>query len=287
MQTIHESKYLRAAVKEEKKRGRSVAFVPTMGNLHAGHLQLVKRAHELADCVIVSIFVNPMQFGANEDLDTYPRTPQEDQLALEALNTHYLFTPSVATMYPAGIQDHTRVSISELGSQLCGKTRPVFFEGICTVVSKLFNLVQPDIAVFGEKDYQQLTIIRRMVADLCMPIEIIGVPTTREENGLAMSSRNNYLSPGQKDTAAEIYKKLCEVRNAITDGNTNYQQLCADAKGSLTEKGFEPDYFELRNGNNLEHVSDGETAAKLVLLVAANLGSTRLIDNIAFQTKTD
>ncbi len=255
-----------------------------MGNLHAGHLQLVKRAHELADIVVVSIFVNPMQFGAHEDLDTYPRTPVEDQLALEQLDTHYLFAPSVKTMYPAGIDDHTRVLITDLGSQLCGVTRPVFFEGICTVVCKLFNLVQPDIAIFGEKDYQQLAIIRRMTVDLCMPIQVIGVPTVREANGLAMSSRNNYLSPEEKATAAEIYRQLCATRDAILSGASDYSRLCSEARTGLQDRGFEPDYFEVRNADNLNPVNDGDTVAKIVLLVAANLGGTRLIDNMAFST---
>jgi len=284
MQTIHETRYLRAGINKEKQAGKNIALVPTMGNLHEGHLQLVKRALELADIVVVSIFVNPLQFAVHEDLDTYPRTPGEDHLALEQLGVHYLFTPDVANMYPSGIEDHTRVSVDKLGSQLCGKTRPVFFEGVCTVVCKLFNLVQPDLAIFGEKDLQQLTIIRRMTSDLCLPIEIIGVATAREANGLAMSSRNNYLSGEEKATASRIFQILCEAKEKAQSGSKDYTQICEQALNQLESAGFQPDYFEIRNASNLDTIDDGETVGRLAILAAAMLGNTRLIDNIIFDT---
>lgn len=284
MQTIQETRYLRAAINKEKQAGKNIALVPTMGNLHDGHLKLVRRAHELADIVVVSIFVNPMQFAAHEDLDTYPRTPGEDRRALEQLGVQYLFTPDVATMYPSGIEDHTRVSIDKLGSQLCGKSRPVFFEGVCTVVCKLFSLVQPDLAIFGEKDLQQLTIIRRMTSDLCLPIEIIGVATAREANGLAMSSRNNYLSEAEKATASRVFQTLCEAREKVLSGRKDYSRICEHALSQLESDGFQPDYFEIRNASNLDKIEDGEKTGSLAILAAAILGKTRLIDNIIFDT---
>ncbi|MBT8148716.1 MAG: pantoate--beta-alanine ligase, partial [Gammaproteobacteria bacterium] len=218
MQTLHQVKYLRAAVRAEKEHGRRVALVPTMGNLHEGHLQLVRRAHEMADVVIVSIFVNPMQFGDSQDLDNYPRTLAEDQAKLEHEHAHYLFMPENSEIYPHGTEAHTKVNNDALGTILEGHSRPGHFEGVCTIVNKLFNLVQPTLAVFGEKDYQQLAIVRRMAEDLCMPIDIIGVPTVREPNGLAMSSRNSRLSDSERDNARVIYSELQAIKNQIIAG---------------------------------------------------------------------
>lgn len=279
MQTITQVKYLRAAVNAEKDKGQAIALVPTMGHLHEGHLQLVRRAHEIAEVVIVSLFVNPMQFGEGEDFDTYPRTLAEDQEKLEAENVHYLFMPEDAEMYPNGTADHTSVAVKEMGSILCGVSRPVFFEGVCTVVCKLFNLVQPTCAVFGEKDFQQLAIIKRMVSDLCMPIDIVGVPTARAHDGLALSSRNSYLNTVDRARAPALYENLKQTRDEIAGGNHNYTQLIQQARDKLSKSGFDVDYFEIRQSSNLAEASQ-PSDAELVILAAANLGKTRLIDNI-------
>ena len=282
MQTIKESKCLRAALSSEREKGRRIVLVPTMGHLHEGHLQLVRRAHEIGDIVVASLFVNPMQFGANEDFDTYPRTESEDQEMLKSENVHYLFMPEIGEMYPNGTKQHTKVELTELGSVLCGASRPVFFQGVCTVVCKLLNLVGPDAAVFGEKDFQQLTIIRRMASDLCMPIDIVGVPTARTEDGLALSSRNSYLTDAERDTAPLLYATLQAARDRILqdNGTLNLQSLIDDAREELAGKGFDVDYIEIRHKSGLELAKDGDKPEELVIIAAAMLGKTRLIDNL-------
>ena len=255
----------------------SVALVPTMGNLHEGHLTLVKRAQQHADVVVVSIFVNPMQFGANEDLDSYPRTLEQDCRALEALGVNAVFTPQVEDMYPRGMEHQTRIEVPGISDILCGANRPGHFVGVATVVCKLFNMVQPQFAVFGEKDFQQLQVIRLMTQDLSLPIDIIGVPTARAETGLALSSRNGYLSESQREQAAVIYRTLAGIAEKINAG-TSVEAARQWAVTELETAGFAIDYVEIRNANNLQPAS--ATSGRLVALIAAKLGSTRLIDNL-------
>lgn len=279
MKTVHTIAEVRAQVRSWQKAGEAVAFVPTMGNLHAGHITLVREGHKVAQRVVASIFVNPTQFGPNEDFDKYPRTLDEDSKKLAAAGCDLLFAPSVEEMYPHG-RTQTVVHVPGLGDALCGRSRPGHFDGVSTVVSKLFHIVPADIALFGEKDYQQLAIIRRMVADLCFPIRIIGVPTVREASGLAMSSRNGYLSPEQKETAAVLYRSLVAGRDAILGGRRDYSVLAAEIGAGIEAAGLVIDYIEIRNGHTLAAAEAADTA--LVIAVAARLGTTRLIDNIAF-----
>src|SRR5262245_8073237 len=218
MQVVARPSELRALVASWRRNGERIAFVPTMGNLHAGHGDLVRRASELADRVVVSIFVNPLQFGPNEDFAAYPRTPDDDRRLLESLDAHLLFMPEVDEMYPLGQAATARVVVPDIDSILCGAFRPGHFTGVATIVTKLLNLVQPDVALFGEKDYQQLMIIRRAATDLCMPMEIVGVPTRREADGLAMSSRNRYLSAEQRALAPRIFAELERVRRELEAG---------------------------------------------------------------------
>lgn len=261
-----------------RKRGLRVALVPTMGNLHQGHAMLVTRAHELADKVVVSIFVNPLQFGPNEDFDRYPRTPEQDHALLEAHRTDLLFAPGVQDMYPPSSTPHTVVTVPELSSTLCGAVRPGHFAGVATVVAKLFNSVVPDVAVFGEKDFQQLTIIRRMVKDLGMPLEIVGVPTVREANGLAMSSRNRYLSDAQRQQAGQIYANLIAVAESLKQGRRDYGALEQRAVAQLERAGFKVDYVSIRDADDLQPPKP--QSKKLVALAAAHVGKARLIDNV-------
>lgn len=280
MQTLNQVKYLRAALNADKNHGSSIVLVPTMGNLHEGHLQLVRRAREVADIVVVSIFVNPMQFGASEDLDSYPRTLTEDQDKLDAENVDYLFIPDATEIYPSGINNHTIVANPCLSDRLCGLHRPGHFSGVCTIVNKLFNLVQPSVAIFGEKDFQQLAIIKRMVSDLCMPIDIIGVPTARAHDGLALSSRNQYLNNIDRVKAPIIYDTLQKTRDAIAAGSKQYETLCETAKIDLASAGFNVDYFDVRNQDNLSLLKNNADDTEIVILTAATLGETRLLDNI-------
>lgn len=263
-----------------RREGKSIAFVPTMGNLHEGHLQLVRRARELADAVVVSIFVNPLQFGANEDLDAYPRTMTADKEALFAEGTQLLFAPNAAEIYPDGMEQQTLVSVPDISETLCGAARPGHFQGVATVVSKLFNIVSPDVALFGQKDFQQLAIIRKMVTDLCMPIEIVGVPTARDLDGLALSSRNGYLTEEQRAKAPALRRALLNTRDAIANGYDNYVDLAEYATHALETDGFAPDYFALRDARTLKDI-DASTE-EILIIAAARLGNTRLIDNITF-----
>ena len=258
-------------------RGERIALVPTMGNLHEGHLRLVDTAREHGDRVVVSIFVNPLQFGPGEDYERYPRTLEEDQAKLEARGADLLFAPPVDEIYRRPLAESTFVEVPEITTILCGASRPGHFRGVTTVVAKLFNLVQPDVAVFGEKDYQQLQVIRRMVADLDFPVEIVGVPIVREADGLALSSRNAYLSPQERVRAPQLYCSLCEVRDAIVAGERDFTALCRRQWERLRQAGFRPDYFEIRRADLGEAGPDDRP---LVILAAAWLGQTRLIDNL-------
>lgn len=269
---------LRSAVLQWRSENRRIAFVPTMGNLHAGHASLVQRARELADVVVVSVFVNPLQFGPKEDFAAYPRTPDEDRALLESLNVDLLFTPEVADIYPLGQQASVRVNVPGLEDILCGAFRPGHFMGVATVVTKLLNLVAPQVAIFGEKDFQQLMIIRRAANDLCMPIDIVGAATTRESDGLAMSSRNRYLTAEQRALAPRIFAELEKARVAIERGDRNYAQLEAAGMQALNEAGFRTDYFAIKDAATLDAPNDRDK--DLVVLTAARIGRARLIDNV-------
>ena len=277
MITTGEIDSLRTQV-ESWRRGGNVAFVPTMGNLHAGHLSLIEAAHKVADRVVASIFVNPLQFGAGEDFDNYPRTLERDAAMLAAEGTDLLFAPSVRVMYPKAQAEQTRVEVPGLSDVLCGACRPGHFIGVATVVCKLFNMVQPDIALFGNKDYQQLMVIRRMVQDLAMPVKIIGVETMRESSGLAMSSRNGYLSDGERAIAPVLYRVLTGVAQALREGSQDFAGLQAQAARELDDNGLRTDYVAIRNAADLLEPVAGED--RLVVLAAAFLGKARLIDNI-------
>ena len=250
-----------------------------MGNLHAGHLALVEQAHHHADAVVASIFVNPMQFAAHEDLSTYPRTLEADLTALEAAGVDVVFTPSDREIYPEGSASHTAIHVPSLGDALCGKDRPGHFDGVCTVVYKLFQLVKPDVAVFGEKDLQQLLIIKKMVGDLGLPIEIQSGATQRAEDGLALSSRNHYLSAAERAIAPKLFSTLTACAESLPSASQNsIETILASSRGELERAGFTLDYFELRGLPMLQPVSDA--TQDCALLVAARLGQTRLIDNI-------
>ena len=276
MRTLREIPALREALADVRRRGDRIALVPTMGNLHDGHLALVAAARERAEVVIATIFVNPMQFGAGEDLDAYPRTLEADQAGLEAAGCDLLFAPETATVYPRSLEAQTRVVVPDVTEGLCGASRPGHFDGVSTVVAMLFNLVQPDIACFGEKDYQQLAVIRRLVDDLHFPIEVVGVPIVRAEDGLALSSRNGYLSAEERATAPRLYRTLCELRDALEAGDDTEATLAGGIQ-RLGEAGFAPDYLALRAAD-LGPVT--ATTREAVLLAAARLGTTRLIDNL-------
>ncbi|WP_369989630.1 pantoate--beta-alanine ligase [Pseudomonas xanthosomatis] len=278
MNTVKTVRELRAAVARARGEGKRIGFVPTMGNLHSGHAALVTKAAQRADFVVASIFVNPLQFGAGEDLDKYPRTLAADQQKLLEAGCQLLFAPTVEEMYPDGMAVQTRVSVPQLSEGLCGASRPGHFEGVATVVSKLFNMVQPDLAVFGEKDFQQLAVIRAMVRDLNMPIQIIGEPTVRAEDGLALSSRNGYLNAEQRAAAPALYRVLSAMAEAIRRGQRDFAALLADGQAQLDAAGFRKDYLEVRHALTLRpaQVDDRD----LVVIAAAYMGNTRLIDNL-------
>jgi len=269
---------LRECIRVQRAQGKRIAFVPTMGNLHAGHLQLVRQAQILADYVVVSIFVNPMQFGPNEDYGGYPRTLDADKRALQEAAADLVFVPDVQEIYGGDPGQVTRVEVPGFEGDLCGRSRPGFFTGIATVVTGLFNRVQPDIAVFGEKDFQQLLMIRRMVRDLCMPIEVHGVAIVREADGLAMSSRNGYLSATERATAARLFQVLNELKTALEGGASDLAALEQSALDNLSAAGFNPDYVSIRQRGDLR--VPAPDATELIVLAAATLGTTRLIDNI-------
>ncbi|QSX36507.1 pantoate--beta-alanine ligase [Shewanella sedimentimangrovi] len=270
---------IRAQVRAWRARGETVAFVPTMGNLHAGHIHLVNEARKRADHVVASIFVNPMQFGKNEDLDAYPRTLADDQAALTAAGCELLFTPTPEIIYPKGLDAQTFVEVPGISDVLCGASRPGHFRGVATIVLKLFNIVQPDVALFGRKDFQQLLVIRTMVEDLSLPLEIVGIDTVREASGLAMSSRNGYLTADEKQRAAALKRALDQLASDIQAG-MSVAQACTKANDSLRQAGFTPDYMEVRSARTLAEATDADR--ELVVLAAAQLGKARLIDNLCF-----
>lgn len=274
--TVHE---LRRQIQAWKQNGLKVGFVPTMGNLHQGHLSLVKIAQQSCDKVVVSIFVNPKQFGPNEDFDSYPRTFESDEAQLSDLNTDALFFPSVIEMYPNGVEQTTVQVPDKLTGLLEGASRPGHFDGVSTVVTKLFNMVQPDLAVFGQKDFQQLAVIKAMVDDLAMPIEIITAPIARDEDGLALSSRNQYLNAEQRAIAPKLNTVLLDIEMATMSGNRNYPELCTSAVNQLLAEGFDKvDYIQVCQADTLLPASD--TDSSVVILAVARLGKTRLLDNI-------
>jgi pantoate--beta-alanine ligase len=279
MHTISGLDNLRELLQGWRRCGERIGFVPTMGNLHEGHLQLVRRARSLSDRAVVSIFVNPMQFGPGEDFDTYPRTLEDDKAQLEQEQADLLFAPAVDLIYPSGLNETTRVQVPGVGEGLEADSRPGFFVGVATVVARLFNLVQADIAVFGEKDYQQLAVIRRMVKDLCWPIAIEAVPTVREADGLAMSSRNRYLSAEQRKRAPLLYQILCQAAEGVRGQQRACAELEAQATQRLEQAGFTPDYVSIRDAVTLQPIEPGDSRA--VVLAAARLGRARLIDNVS------
>ncbi|MCW8964817.1 MAG: pantoate--beta-alanine ligase [Gammaproteobacteria bacterium] len=281
MLTVSSVEALRDQVAQWKQQDNIIGFVPTMGNLHAGHLALIDRAKQAADKVVASIFVNPTQFGPNEDFDSYPRTMDADSEALVQHETDLLFTPSVETMYGTGGQTMMVHVPDELNDMLCGVSRPGHFNGVATVVSKLFNQVQPDIAVFGQKDFQQLAVIRQLVKDLAFPIEIIGHETMREADGLAMSSRNNYLAEQERQLAPHLQKALLELTEQIKTGRQKTETAIKNTLKQLEENGFDVEYVEIRRQSDLKTPELGDNS--LVALVAAKLGRTRLIDNCLFE----
>ena len=278
MQTLHQIPAVRQALTALHAADETLAFVPTMGNLHEGHISLVRHARALADRVIVSIFVNPLQFGPSEDLDSYPRTLSVDANALIDEGVDYLFAPSVNEMYPHGIAGQTLVKVPDLTRHLCGESRPTHFDGVTTVVSKLFHIIGPNYAVFGRKDYQQLVIIRKMVLDQDIPVEIHGCRIVREPNGLAMSSRNRYLTEAQLRVAATLSDVLREAQQKILAGVRDYPTLESKICQQLESAGFVPDYVSVRHSHTLEVATAQD--AELTVFVAAFLGTPRLIDNI-------
>lgn len=269
---------VRENVRGWKGEGLRVALVPTMGNLHAGHLELVERAGDYADRVVTSVFVNPLQFGPGEDFAAYPRTLEDDARLLADAGVDLLYAPGVEVMYTRQASEQTRIEVPGLSDILCGASRPGHFSGVATVVFKLFNQVQPDVALFGEKDFQQLLVIRRMVVDLDGPVEILGVPTVRAADGLALSSRNRYLSAGQRAIAPALYRTLRAVADAVRAGRRDYAALEKEGVERLEAAGFIPDYVSIRRVEDLERPGGGDR--ELVILAAGFLGGARLIDNI-------
>lgn len=271
---------LHAALTPIRAARKRIGFVPTMGNLHDGHLKLVQEARQVCDVVVVSIFVNPTQFGVGEDFEQYPRTLDADSKLLFDAECDILFSPSVEQMYGSAAQ-YTSVQVDAIANDLCGKTRAGHFTGVATVVTKLFNIVQPDMAFFGEKDYQQLAVIRHLTRDLCFPIDIVGVATLRASDGLALSSRNGYLSPEQRQQAPMLYRVLSDVAAQLQSGARSYRDLSAQAIKQLTQAGFVVDYLDIRQPDLSAAQPDSQ---EWVVLVAARLGKTRLIDNLQVKT---
>ncbi|EAP8713339.1 pantoate--beta-alanine ligase [Salmonella enterica subsp. enterica serovar Praha] len=268
---------LRQHIRRLRQEGKRVALVPTMGNLHDGHMKLVDEAKARADVVFVSIFVNPMQFDRPDDLVRYPRTLQEDCEKLNKRKVDYVFAPAVEEIYPQGLEGQTYVDVPGLSTMLEGASRPGHFRGVSTIVSKLFNLIQPDIACFGEKDFQQLALIRKMVADMSYDIEIVGVPIIRTKDGLALSSRNSYLTAEQRKIAPGLHNVMNSIAEKLIAGNRELQEIIAIAEQELNEKGFRADDIQIRDADTLQELT--ETSKRAVILAAAWLGQARLIDN--------
>lgn len=278
MKVVHRKQELAEHIAEWRHNDEHVALVPTMGSLHAGHLSLVELAKEHAERVVVSIFVNPTQFGEGEDFDAYPRTLELDKRRLKATAADLIFAPDIDTVYPFGIENATIVSVPGITENFCGASRPGHFDGVTSVVARLFALVQPDVAVFGQKDYQQQLVIRRMADDMNLPVSIITAETIREEDGLAMSSRNSYLSEEERAAAPALYEALRSVGADLQNGRRDFSDLELATTQRLVDAGFEVDYFAIRRAQNLE-VPDRD-CDDLVVLAAAHLGEARLLDNI-------
>ncbi|WP_160288416.1 pantoate--beta-alanine ligase [Pseudomonas knackmussii] len=281
MNTVKTVRELRAAIARARSEGKRIALVPTMGNLHAGHAALVAKAGQRADFVVASIFVNPLQFGPTEDLDKYPRTLAADQAKLLEAGCHLLFAPGVKEMYPDGMDGQTKVSVPGVSEGLCGGSRPGHFDGVSTVVCKLLNMVQPDMALFGEKDFQQLAVIRKMVRDLNIPVQIFGEPTVRAEDGLALSSRNGYLSAEQRAIAPVIQRTLKQLAEQLRGGSRDFAALLEEGRQQIEGAGLRMDYLEIREALSLRPAAVEDK--HLVILAAAFLGTTRLIDNLPLQ----
>jgi len=278
MQIFDTIESLRSYLLQQKQQGKRIGFVPTMGNLHQGHLSLIKQAKSQSDVVVASIFVNPTQFSVGEDLERYPRTLEQDQTLLIEQGCDVLFIPEVQTMYPKG--ELTRVSVKKISNLYCGASRDGHFNGVTTIVCKLFNIVQPDVAVFGSKDFQQLAIIRQMVKDLMIPVDVQAAPTYRADNGLALSSRNGYLTEEELAIAPAIYQILTWAKASVQNKQSQ-AQIEKDAQAKLVQAGLRPDYFHICHADTLQAATDEDT--HLVILVAAYLGKARLIDNITFE----
>lgn len=278
METVTRIHTLRERVSAWRQLGLTVGLVPTMGNLHQGHFGLVQEAKRRADHVIVSIFVNPSQFGPAEDYAHYPRTPQKDAELLDKAAADLLFQPDVAEMYPARHERGTVVDVPQLSGILCGAFRPGHFAGVATVVTKLLGIVQPHVAVFGEKDYQQLTIVKRLAADLCLPTEIVGSATVREPDGLAMSSRNRYLTASEREIAPRLHQALVSAKQRVETGDSNFEAIQQSGMRTLEAAGFVPQYFAVAEASDLQPAS--EKSRELVILAAVKLGKARLIDNV-------
>ena len=279
MEIIFDLKGLRGAVSGWKNQSNSIALVPTMGNLHLGHLSLIEGAKDKADRTVVSIFVNPIQFGHGEDYELYPSTLEQDLDILRDAHVDLVFAPNLGELYPAGIEADTRISVPDISDILCGEFRPGHFSGVATVVMKLFINVQPDYAFFGEKDYQQTLVIKRMVSDLLLPVEVLTLPIIREENGLAMSSRNSYLNESEKQLSSEIYKAIEKAATMVRTGADSLDDIEKNSAYLLEELGFKVEYFSIRRRQDLKLVNDS-IDKNLIILVAAWIGDTRLIDNL-------
>jgi len=276
--TLQTREELAAQLDEWRHEGDHIALVPTMGNLHKGHIELVQRAREHAERVLVSIYVNPTQFGENEDFDEYPRTLERDMRRLKSAGADAAFVPDDETMYPFGIEKATVVSVPGLTEHFCGASRPGYFDGVTTVVARLFALIAPDVAVFGQKDYQQQLVIRHMAADLNLPVRIITAPTVRDDDGLALSSRNSYLTDEERAVAPALYAALTTIGDELQTGKRNFSELEQAANQQLAAAGFEPEYVAIRRAENLE--MPDRDCDELVILAAARLGKARLLDNI-------
>lgn len=283
LQIFREIHSLRSELEKHRRQGLRIGMVATMGNLHDGHLELVELAHQHADIVVATIFVNPLQFGLNEDWDQYPRTFESDVDKLNSKKCHYLFFPTDQEMYPNGIEHQTRVFCPTMTDVLCGASRPGHFEGVTTVVTKLTHIVDPDVAIFGEKDWQQLAIIRRMAADLCMRVDIIGAPVARDQDGLALSSRNSFITEEERPRANQLNKSLNWAREQILHGRRDFRAIEETAKQQISDAGFRPDYFAVCNAQKLSPALDEDQ--DLAILGALFTSGARLIDNVQLTVK--
>ncbi len=280
MQILNEINSVKIQQQQWHNQGLAIGFVPTMGNLHQGHLSLIKTAKERCDKVVVSVFVNPLQFNSAQDLQNYPRTLDDDIKLLSEVKVDLLFSPEISEIYPEDMQQHTQVFVPVITEQHCGKYRPGHFQGVATIVAKLFNIVQPTMAFFGKKDFQQLRVIEKMCQDLCFNTQIMPVNTVREQDGLAMSSRNRHLNAAQRALAPNLYQLLLTLKEKIKNGNKDFMALSQDAITQLTQAGFKVDYVNISDAENLQLAN--KDTRNLVILLAASLGSVRLIDNVDF-----